>query len=174
MMTFYINGHSLITILSIVGAPIAYFLNQNSKEKERKTENEKERNRPSKNLFTELNDTLEALNGSEYLTKIKINDNEFYFVRNTLNHDFYDSLINSGKINFLKSELQQPIQDIFQRIKDHNSHMMKIRSIEDNANQNENIDLKTARYYKILEKTESRLLVEIPKMKSKLKNEFKI
>ena len=91
-----------------------------------------------------------------------------------LNHDFYDSLIFSGKINFLKSDLQQPIQDIFQRIKDHNSHIQKIRSIEDSANLDENITLKTLRYHKILSEDETKLLEDIQKMINELKEEFKI
>ena len=52
---------SLITILSIVGIPVAYFSNQIKKENERKHKESNERNRASRNLFVELNDTLDAL-----------------------------------------------------------------------------------------------------------------
>lgn len=41
----------------------------------------------------------------------------------SLNHNFYDSLIYSGKINFLDPSLQQPVQDIFKRIKMHNKYV---------------------------------------------------
>ncbi len=40
-----------------------------------------------------------------------------------LNHDFYDSLIFSGQINFLEPSLQQQVQDTFKRIKKHNEYL---------------------------------------------------
>lgn len=43
------------------------------------------------------------------------------------NHDFYDGLIFSGRINFLRLELQlqqqQQIQNIFCQIKTHNEYL---------------------------------------------------
>ena len=167
---------SLITILSVVGIPVAYFSNQIKKENEKKQEESNERNRASRNLFVELNDTLDALDETKYndLKRAKIGDDEFYFMNRALNHDFYDSLIFSGKINFLKPELQQPIQDIFQRIKDHNFYIRKIRNLEDDAKLDEDVTYKSLRYYKILNDDEIRLLEGIPKMKNKLKEEFQI
>ena len=45
--------------------------------------------------------------------------------------DVYDSLISSGEINFLEHVIQQPIQDIFGRIKDRNRYINKIIDCED-------------------------------------------
>ena len=167
---------SLITILSVIGIPMAYFSNLTKKDEEKKQKENDERDRASRNLFGELNDTLNALDENQHhdLKKVEIQNNEFYFTNRAFNHDFYDSLIFSGKINFLKPELQQPIQDIFQRIKDHNFYIRRIRDIEDKAKTNEDISLKTLRYYKILSEDEEILLEDIPNMKIKLKEEFAI
>lgn len=164
------NWASLVTIISLAVAPIAYFVLRWHKDSS-------ERKRASKNLFVELNDALDGLDETKYkdLKKVTLADGtEAHFMNRALNHDFYDSLISSGRINFLKPELQQPIQDTFQRIKDHNAFLQKIREIEDNTDPKEDISSKTNRYYKILNDIEIRLLDEIPKMKEKLKNEFKL
>ncbi|ABK76970.1 hypothetical protein CENSYa_0334 [Cenarchaeum symbiosum A] len=39
------------------------------------------------------------------------------------NHDFYDSMISSGMINFLEPQLQQSIQNLFRIIKSHNNYL---------------------------------------------------
>lgn len=93
-----------------------------------------------------------------------------------LNHDFYDSLVFSGKINFLPTIIQQKTQDVFQLIKDHNSFIRSIRYIEDRASLDEDIEPKTRVYYKALDKVETELLAEsgIPSLKTKLEKEFKI
>lgn len=39
-----------------------------------------------------------------------------------LNHDFYDSLASSGKLNFLERGLQQAVQDAFRMVKMHNAY----------------------------------------------------
>jgi len=164
------NWASLVTIISLVVAPIVYFV-------QRWHSDSSERKRASKNLFVELNDALDGLDETVHndLKMVTLSDgSKVYFMNRALNHDFYDSLISSGKINFLKPELQQPIQDVFQRIKDHNLFIRKIREIEDNTKPDEDISSRTNRYYKILNDTETVLLDEIPKIKEKLKNEFKI
>ncbi len=164
------NWASLVTIISLAVAPVVYFV-------QKWYGGSSERKRASKNLFVELNDALDGLDETKHtdLKKVTLQDgSEVYFINRALNHDFYDSLISSGNINFLKPELQQPIQDIFQRIKDHNFFLRKVRDIEDCANPNEDISSKTSRYYKILGDSEIILLEEIPKIKEKLKHEFKI
>jgi len=164
------NWASLVTIVSLGIAPIAYFVQRWHSDKS-------ERKRASKNLYVELNDALDGLDETKHpnLKKVILPDKtEVYFMNRALNHDFYDSLISSGKINFLNSELQQPLQDTFQRIKDHNFFIGKIRNIEDNARPNEDISSKTSRYYKILSESETTLIDEIPQIQEKLKNEFKI
>ena len=44
-----------------------------------------------------------------------------------LNYELYDSLVYSGKITFLKFALQQPLQNIYQKIKNHNHSKIHIR-----------------------------------------------
>jgi hypothetical protein len=84
------------------------------------------------------------------------------------------SLIFSGQINSLPPKIQQSVQDVFQKIKDHNHYIRKIRNIEDMATSNEKINLKTDRYYKMLDDVEVELIDEIPKIKEKLKKEFNL
>lgn len=162
---------SAFAIISFGIAPSWYFWTKHQNEHD-------ERSRASKNLYIELNDALDALDENKHkedFKKVKI-DNEIwaYFMNRGLNHDFYDSLVFSGKINFLPPKIQQEIQDVFQIIKDHNFHIRKIRDIEDNRYPNEDISSKTNRYYKKLHESEEILLERIPKIKEKLKNEFKI
>ncbi len=175
---FYFTGENaltnlaaVVTILSLGISSILYFV-------KRWHDTSTEKRRASKNLYTELDDALDGLDEKIYtndLRKIKLNDKDYaYFMNRRLNHDFYDSLIFSGKINFLKSELQQSVQDIFQIIKDHNFYLKKIRDIEDNARVGDDISSITKRYYEQLDKDEKSLLERIPKMKEKLKKEFKI
>ncbi len=161
---------SLITIISVVGIPLVYFLNQNIKENEQKQKIKDELNRASANLLVELDDTLNALNETKHndLKTVESGNEKFHFINRKLNHDFYDSLIFSGKINFLESDIQQPMQDTFQKIKDHNFYIRKIRNIEDRANLPGDTTSKTLRYYKILSKDEEQLLEDIPKMKKEL------
>lgn len=160
---------SSITILSVITAVPWYFWKKSQDEKD-------ERSRASKNLYKELNDTLDGLDETKHsdLKKVKIGDSEFFFMNRALNHDFYDSLIYSGKITFLRSEILQPLQDTFQRIKDHNFYIRKVRDVEDNASPNEDITSKTCRYYEKLHVDEEKLFKEIPDMIEKLKKEFKI
>ena len=137
-----------------------------------------ERSRATKNLHTELDDALDGLNERKHtgdLKKVDLpNDREAYFMNRVFNYDFYDSLVFSGKINFLPPEIQQPVQDTFQKIKDHNRHLRKIREIEDDAGEEEDVSKKTTRYYESLSKIEEELLSDIPKVKEKLEEEFKI
>jgi len=165
-----VNSASLLTFLSILASLVGYFLKKDRDEKN-------ERKKASKSLHIELDDTLEALqyeNHPRQFTGIILKDNtEAQFMNRALNHDFYDSMIFSGKINFLSSKIYQETQDIFQKIKDHNFYIRKIRDIEDNAYLHEDLLLKTERYYRKLEATENELKTEIPKLKEKLKEKFK-
>lgn len=93
-----------------------------------------------------------------------------------LNHDFYDSLVFSGRINFLPTPIQQQTQDIFQKIKDHNLFLKKIREIEYSTDSYDILSSKTRRYYEFLHKLEVDLLAGdgIILLKEKLEKEFKI
>lgn len=89
-----------------------------------------DKRRASENLYNELEDAVNALNSNDpknwLYANIKEKDGSVktvYFINKRFNHDFYDSLIFSGKINFLESKIQQPIQDIFKLIKIHNEYL---------------------------------------------------
>ena len=87
---------SLVTIVAIGISAGKYFFDRH-----------KDRKQASKNLYLELKDTLESLDGQKhlddaYMVKIKDsnqNDKEAYFINRDFNHDVYDSLIFSGAIN---------------------------------------------------------------------------
>ena len=163
----------LITSVTVVLAPFVYFLKTKHSEYS-------ERTRASRNLYIELNNTLDALDEKSYPDSFSVVEFEggqkYYFMNRMLNHDFYDSLVFSGKINFLPTEIQQKTQDAFQLIKDHNSFIRSIRNIEDRAGPDEDINSKTKRYYKELDRVEADLLDKngIPLLKTKLEKEFKI
>lgn len=162
---------SIVTMISLGISPVVYFW-------KKRQDSIDERSQASKNLHIELNDALDGLNEERHtrdLRKAKIpNGEEYYFMNRMFNHDFYDSLVFSGKINFLPPEIQQSTQDTFQKIKDHNNHLRKIRDIENDAKEEEDVSKKTERYYKMLDKIEKELLSGIPAVKEKLAEEFKI
>ena len=114
---------SLVTILSLIGVPITYFSKQYEKRKELDQKENNERQRASQNLYGEMQDALEAMKGDKYprdLLDAKFGDKTFTYTKRFLNHDMYDSLVFSGGISFLRYELQQQTQDIFNIIKYHN------------------------------------------------------
>lgn len=84
-----------------------------------------ERRRISRNLYGKLTDTLDTLElrhgkEAESLYEVNVGDKEdketYLFTNRFFNHDVYDSLVRSGKINFLKYELQQQVQNVFTMI----------------------------------------------------------
>ena len=89
----------------------------------------------------------------------------------TLNHDFYDSLIYSGGINFLDPALQQQVQDAFKRIKTHNKYVDTVLEISDHNNST--IPVRAYRYCEWIENTEKILQKELPKILKKLQIRFK-
>ena len=169
---------SLATIATVLVSAIKYFKARNDDKK-----------RASRNLYLELKDTLESLEykGHEdefYHVEIKIpekkdgkyvgeKDFTAYFMNRDLNHDFYDSLIFSGQINFLEPKLQQQVQDTFKRIKNHNKylHITKNMGEED---ENNTIPRKSYSYYHLLDKDECRLKEEIPEIMKQLQEYFDI
>lgn len=168
---------SLITILSVIGVPSAYFSNQNRKESEEKQEEEKERKQASQNLYGELQDTLDSLDRTKFpkdASTLEIKGQpDIFFMNRDLNHDFYDSLVFSGKINFLRHELQQEVQDVFKRIKMHNEYLTLVMKMQDEQEDN-SIPEKTYKYYKWMDHTEVVLAKEIPEIQKKLKEDFKL
>lgn len=166
---------SLVTILSLVVIPATYFSKLDKKEKDQQQEIIDERNLASRNLYGELHDALVAMDGKKYpkdLLDVKINDKTMTYTNRFLNHDMYDGLIFSGKISFLRYELQQKIQDIYKKIKHHNYYLRYIAELHD-KDESTIIPESTIRYYELLDKDEKSLLIEIPFIMKKLKDEFK-
>lgn len=165
---------SVVTILSLIGIPTAYFSKLDKKEKEQKQQIIDERNLASRNLYGELRDALLALEGEKYpkdLLDVNLTDKTITFTNRFLNHDMYDGLIFSGKISFLRYELQQRIQDIYKKIKHHNYYLRYVAELQDKDNST-NIPESTFRYYELLDKDEKSILSDIPLIMKKLKNEF--
>ena len=89
-----------------------------------------------------------------------------------MNHDFYDSLIFSGKINFLRPELQQQVQNIFHQIKTHNEYVDQVLKMSDETLGE--IPEKSHKYYAWMDENEVKLLKDIPKVLKKLEEDFEI
>lgn len=155
---------SIVTMTSLGLSPAIYFL-------KKWMDSRDERFRASKNLHIELNDALNVLNEKRHnnLKGVKLPDGkEILFINRMFNHDFYDSMIFSGKINFLSPNIQQFIQNTFQKIKAHNEYLRKIREIENDVLEDEDSFKKTIQYYVLLEKTEKELLFNISNAQKKL------
>lgn len=168
---------ALATIIGVVVAVIALSLSYRkflqSKDAEKK--------RASESLYTELKDAFEGLDDEKFpnsvlhvvITKDDDTTEILYLMNRTLNHDFYDSLIFSGQINFLEPKLQQPIQDLFKLIKMHNECMMRIG--QSMAQDGTNAIPKSAyKYCKWVDENEPRLKMSIQSMMGELKRHFKI
>lgn len=160
---------SIATIATVFGSAFKYF-------KDKKAET----TRASENLHLELEDALKSLDpkvfpDDVYNTKIRDRgggEKKVYFMARSLNHDFYDSLIYSGKINFLDPSLQQPIQDIFKRIKMHNRYVdIVLEMAEDNCGF---VPPKAHKYCTWMDDAEKRLQKELPKTLQSLQVHFKI
>ena len=160
---------SVATIITIFVSAYKYFKDKNN-----------EKMRASQNLYLELKDTLRSLDFKEFPDdfchvdiKDHVGEKTLYFMRRSLNHDFYDSLISSGKINFLEPSLQQPIQDIFKRIKMHNEFLTTTIHMFDQEINNL-VPKKAYPYYEWMDKNEVYLNKAIPDMTKKLQQHFKI
>ena len=110
---------AVATILTVLVSAYKHFKDKNN-----------EKMRASQNLHLELDDTLRSLDydkSPEDFCRVDAHgraEKKFlYFMSKFLNHDFYDSLISSGRINFLEPALQQPMQNIYKRIKMHNEFL---------------------------------------------------
>lgn len=161
-------GASVATILTVAVSAIKYFRNKKAEE-----------SRASENLYLELRDVLDGLNVDKFpenFCEAGIDDytgkkKKVCFMARTLNHDFYDSLIYSGGINFLDPALQQQVQDAFKRIKTHNKYVDTVLEISDHNNST--IPVRAYRYCEWIENTEKILQKELPKILKKLQIRFK-
>jgi len=160
---------SVVTILTVAASAAKYFMDKKA-----------ETTRASKNLYLELEDTLASLDaekfpadlGSASIKDHDGNDKKVYFMARSLNHDFYDSLIYSGKINFLDPSLQQPVQDIFKRIKMHNKYVDAV--LETTERNGGHVPVSAYKYCLWMEDAEKRLQKELPKMLRSLREHFKM
>ena len=152
---------STVTVVSLISAPIWYFIKKSMDAAD-------ERRRASDNLISELEDTLRGLDPetNDNMREIKLDSRLVYFMSRMFNHDFYDSLVSSGGINFVDRSIQQPIQDVYHNIRDHNEYLQKIRRIQEGT---ESVSKRAGQYYLMLEAIEAKLLDAIPRTIKKLK-----
>ena len=177
---FTTENHTLTnfaTLISLIIVSAIHFTTQKKTKKEKQIKEAKELSQASSNLHRELKDTCEGLNRTVYkndaLSFETPDEKEFFFMNRTLNHDFYDSLIFSGKINILRPELQQQVQNIFSQIKTHNKYIELVMRIKDETTDGR-IPEKAYKYYEWLDSNEVRLLKDIPIMLKKLEKDFEI
>lgn len=118
-------------------------------------------------IFNELDDGLQSLNGKldRKTFECEIDGKKIYYKHIYMNYQVYDGYINSGDFNKIDHIIQQPIQDIFGKIKIHNEYVKKIVASE--LDPCDNLD-----YVSILNETEKELLNDIPPIMLKLKNIF--
>lgn len=168
------NWASLATIIAVIVAPVKYFNDVRKREEEKRRKEEDERSRISRNLYGELHDALDGLDEKKHAADFKVlqmtQKKDVYFMNRFLNHDIYDSLINSGKINFLTYELQQEVQDIFSMIKRHNYYLTLTSEIQDREKA---VTESVYAYYETMDKYERQLLEDIPDVMAKLKKDFR-
>ena len=153
------------TALSLILAPGIYFLQKAHDRRD-------ERSRASGSLYLELNDALNGLDEKNHgdLRRVWIENSPIYYMNRLLNHGFYDSLISSGKITFIRPELQQPIQDTFQNIIARNKTLYKIRELKESGAQ-----AKLAHpHYERLAEYEEYLINNIPSIMRELEMEYGI
>lgn len=162
---------AITTILSFTLIPLMYFLGI------RRTKAD-ETIRASGNLYGELNDTLDVLQWRKNrelegnVAVLEVNCDRYVITNQFLNHDVYGSLVNSGKINFLKHRLQQQVQNIFRMIKMHNQYLQTIKHILIQDVDEETRIARWLPYYKISVDYEEDLLEQIPSILQNLKMEF--
>ena len=170
------NIASVATIVLFCLGLISYRTNSKRLEKERKHQVTEERKMASTNIYLELEYALDGLNRSKHpgealSFKIKDGQNTF-FMNRKFNHDFYDSLVFSGKIGFLKPGLQQKIQDIFGHIKRHNEVLRIIAGMKDELG--DLISPRAYEYYIWLDGCEQKMMKTIPKIQEELKKDFEV
>ena len=115
-----------VTIISVGGSPIAYFARQSEKDGELRRQVDFDRKMISANLREEVRRTLGTMNDPNHLMEASLGKKTVKFTNQLLHHGINDGLVSSGKIGFLSTDLQQEIQDVFQRIAYHNSYLQHV------------------------------------------------
>ena len=143
--------------------PLWYFL-------KKKLDGGRERRTASIGVMAELANAVDGLDEEKY-GDLKVATlamgQKVHFMNRMLNHGTYDSLVMSGRIIAIKADLQQPIHDIFQIIKDRNSFLQKIRDMEEAGDRRASVK----RYYLQLSRAEEKLLRAIPPLLDELRKE---
>ena len=159
---------AVATIITVFVSAYKHFKDKNN-----------EKMRVSQNLYLELGDTLRSMDyykSPEDFGRVDVQGRAekktLYFMSKSLNHDFYDSLISSGRINFLEPDLQQPIQNIFKRIKMHNEFLTITKRMQDRQTDG-SVPKQAYQYYEWMDEHEVYLSREIPNMMKKLQQYFK-
>ena len=154
---------SLVAVYSLGFTPLWYFM-------KKKLDGRRERRTASIGAMAELANAADGLDAEKH-GDLKVatlaKGQEVHFMNRMLNHGTYDSLVMSGRIIAIKAELQQPIHDVFQIIKDRNSLLQKIRDMEEAGGRQSSAD----RYYLQLSRVEERLLDAIPPLLDELRKE---
>ncbi len=162
------NLSALFTIGAIIIAPASFFI-------KRKIDFNAKRKKVSKSLHEELKDGLKALDGTSkrQVMEIEIDGEKKYYTLTFMNYDMYDSLIASGEIQSLNSDLQQDIQDIFRRIKGHREYLKEVLRLGDMILlSGKSSDSITNGYYSLIADYETELEEMIPKALRQLKENF--
>lgn len=146
---------NVVTILGIAGSPLYYFIKKH-------LESRSDKRRALESIFNELDDGELALTKDHHRRVTKeYNGRKYEFVAAFLNHDVYDSLIYSGRINHLDVKIQQTIQDVFAKIKDRNSYVKKIIELEESVNVGkatyEGVSMPASRYCDLVVKYEGEI-----------------
>ena len=112
-------------------------------------------------------DGLDEMKHGDLKAATLVKGQKAHFMNRMFNHGTYDSLVMSGKIIVIKADLEQPIHDVFQIIKDRNSFLQKIRDLEEAG------DLRASvkRYYRELSRAEEKPLHAIPPLLDELRKE---
>lgn len=156
---------SIVTLFSLGIAPLWYLLRR---EMDRRTEMAT----VSTGLYLELADAHDGLDEDKHhdLIAARMSDGtSAFFMNRMFNHDMYDSLIHSGRINAVRAEFQQQVQDVFQLIKDHNASLRKIRDLE--ASREGSVP---EEYYRHIGRTDSDMRERIPALMGVLRGVYRI
>ena len=157
-----------VTIASLIMAPGLYFAKRLHSDK---TEGE----RAATAVYMELADARDGLDPGKYrdLRVAELSDQtRAYFMSRLLNHDMYDSLVNSGKITFIAAGIQQDIQDVFQRIKDHNALLRKVRKMQEAGGGQPHAHPHAHHLYRSLGITDDALLGRLPETMRMIEAEY--
>lgn len=148
-----------VTIVALVASPTVYFAKKWDGERT-------EERRTTTNIYLELRYALESLDRSRFVeSAISLTTaagKRLFVMCRGMNHDFYDSLVYSGKINFLSPELQQRIQSAFALIKRHNEYLELTQEIS--RKMGEPFPKESYQLFEMLDEIECRLLEDIPKI----------